>query len=249
VEAGLRSFKKSMPEEVNRVLTDHISSLLFCPTKTSVKNLKKEGITEGVYLVGDVMYDSLRQHIRRAEKDSGIMKKLNLSKKEFYLITIHRAENTDIEENLNKIVEILSQLDKQTVFPIHPRTKKFLSEFNLLGKLESKEHLVLIDPVSYLDMLVLEKNAKCILTDSGGVQKEAFFLKTPCLTLRDETEWVETLKSGTNQLVGLEVDKVIKKTKREEFLRDKVQKRTAWTPRGAYKRIANIITDFKIRRS
>jgi UDP-N-acetylglucosamine 2-epimerase len=131
VEAGLRSFKKSMPEEINRVLTDHISSLLFCPTKTSVKNLKKEGIIEGVYLVGDVMYDSLRQHIKRAEKISGIMKKLNLSKKDFYLITIHRAENTDIKENLNKIVEILSQLDKKTVFPIHPRTKKCLSEFNL----------------------------------------------------------------------------------------------------------------------
>jgi UDP-N-acetylglucosamine 2-epimerase len=249
VEAGLRSFKKSMPEEVNRVLTDHISSLLFCPTKTSVQNLRKEGITKGVYLVGDVMYDSLRQHIKRAEKISGIMKKLNLSKKDFYLVTIHRAENTDIKENLNKIAEILAQLNRKTVFPIHPRTKKCLSEFNLSDKLESKNHLLLIDPVSYLDMLVLEKNAKYILTDSGGVQKEAFFLKTPCLTLREETEWVETLKNGANQLVGLEVDEVIKKTKRGECLSDKVQKRTTWTPMGAYKRIANIIADCKIRRS
>jgi len=249
VEAGLRSFKKSMPEEVNRVLTDHISSLLFCPTRTSVKNLKKEGITKGVHLVGDVMYDSLRQHIKRAEKISGIMKKLNLSKKDFYLITIHRAENTDIEENLNKIVEILSQLDKKTVFPIHPRTKKCLSEFNLLDKLGSRDHLVLIDPVSYLDMLVLEKNAKCILTDSGGVQKEAFFLKTPCLTLRQETEWVETLKSGANQLVGLEIDKVVKKIKREDYLSRKVQKRTTLTLKRANTRIAKIIADFEFKRS
>jgi len=210
VEAGLRSFKKSMPEEVNRVLTDQVSSLLFCPTKTSVQNLRKEGITKGVHLVGDVMYDSLREHIKRAEKISGIMKKLDLSKKDFYLITIHRAENTDIKENLEKIAEILFGLDKKTVFPVHPRTKKSLSESNLLGKLESKGHLLLIDPVSYLDMLVLEKNARCVLTDSGGVQKEAFFLKTPCLTLREETEWVETVEKGWNFISGL-APEVIKK--------------------------------------
>ncbi len=249
VEAGLRSFKKSMPEEVNRVLTDHISSLLFCPTRTSVQNLKKEGITKGVYLVGDVMYDSLREHMKRAEENSQIMKKLNLSKKDFYLITIHRAENTDIKENLIKIAQILAQLDKKTVFPIHPRTKKFLSEFNLLDKLESKDHLVLIDPVSYLDMLVLEKNAKCILTDSGGVQKEAFFLKTLCLTLREETEWVETLKNGFNQLVGLEVNKVIKRIRKGDNLPGKVQRRTTLTSKGANKRIAEIVANPKMKRS
>jgi len=210
VEAGLRSFKRSMPEEINRVLTDQVSSLLFCPTKTSVQNLKKEGITKGVHLVGDVMYDSLRQHIKRAEKFCKIMKKLNLSKKDFYLITIHRAENTDLQENLRKIAEILSGLDKKTVFPVHPRTKKSLSGFNLLSKLESKPYLLLIDPVSYLDMLVLEKNARCVLTDSGGVQKEAFFLKTPCLTMRDETEWVETVESGWNFVSGLKPE-IIKK--------------------------------------
>jgi UDP-N-acetylglucosamine 2-epimerase len=249
VEAGLRSFKKSMPEEINRVLTDHISSLLFCPTKTSVQNLRKEGITKGVYLVGDVMYDSLRQHIKRAEKISRIMKKLNLSKKDFYLTTIHRAENTDIKENLEKIGQILVQLDRKTIFPIHPRTKKFLSEFNLLGKLKSKAHLVLIDPVSYLDMLVLEKNAKCILTDSGGVQKEAFFLKTPCLTLREETEWVETLNNGFNQLVGLEVNKVIRKIRKEDTPPGKVQRRTTMTSQGASKKIAEIVANPKMKRS
>jgi len=214
VEAGLRSFRRSMPEEINRVLTDQVSSLLFCPTKTSVQNLRKEGITKGVHLVGDVMYDSLRQHIKKAEKISGIMKKLNLSKKDFYLITIHRAENTDIKGNLKKIVNILLGLDKKTVFPVHPRTKKSLSEFNLLNKLNSKRHLLLVDPVSYLDMLVLEKNARCVLTDSGGVQKEAFFLKTPCLTLREETEWVETVENGWNFVSGVKPERIKRNLKK-----------------------------------
>lgn len=245
VEAGLRSFKKSMPEEINRVLTDQISSLLFCPTKTAVQNLRKVGITKGVHLVGDVMYDSLREHIKRAEKSSRIMKKLNLLKKEFYLVTIHRAENTDIKNNLKKIVQILVQLDKNTVFPIHPRTKKCLSEFGLLNKLESKDHLLLVDPVSYLDMLVLEKNARFVLTDSGGVQKEAFFLRTPCLTLREETEWVETLKNGSNQLVGLKVSKVIKKIKCNGRFPCKTEKGTTLISKGASVRITNIISNSK----
>ncbi len=208
VEAGLRSFVKSMPEEINRVLTDHVSSLLFCPTPTSIKNLKKEGITKGVYLVGDVMYDSLKENLVVANRKSKIMKKLTLQKKEFYLITVHRAENTDIKENLEKIIPIVIHLDKKVVFPIHPRTRKRLSEFSLLDRLLSKHDLLLIDPVSYLDMLVLEKGARYVLTDSGGVQKEAFFLKTPCLTLREETEWVETVESGWNSIVGLAIKKI-----------------------------------------
>jgi UDP-N-acetylglucosamine 2-epimerase len=208
VEAGLRSFVKTMPEEINRVLTDQVSSLLFCPTPTSVKNLKKEGITKGVHLVGDVMYDSLEENLTVAEKRSKIMSKLNLIPGEFYLVTVHRAENTDKKENLRKLCRILSGLDKKTVFPIHPRTKKKLSEFKLLKRLLSSKHLLLIDPVSYLDMLMLEKNAKYVLTDSGGVQKEAFFLKTPCLTLREETEWVETLRGGWNRIVGLKIEDI-----------------------------------------
>jgi UDP-N-acetylglucosamine 2-epimerase len=245
VEAGLRSFKRSMPEEVNRVLTDQVSSLLFCPTKTSVQNLRKEGITKGVHLVGDVMYDSLRQHIRRAEKISGIMKKLNLSKKNFYLITIHRAENTDLQENLRKIAEILSGLDKKTVFPVHPRTKKSLSGFNLSDNLKSKGHLLLIDPVSYLDMLVLEKNARCVLTDSGGVQKEAFFLETPCLTLREETEWVETVENGWNELVGLDKEKVEKCVKKSERLSSSAKKKSLLTTKGASSLICQWISKFE----
>jgi UDP-GlcNAc3NAcA epimerase len=244
VEAGLRSFKKSMPEEVNRILTDQVSSLLFCPTKTSVQNLKKEGITKGVHLVGDVMYDSLRQHIKRAEKTSGIMKKLKLSKRDFYLITIHRAENTGAKENLKKIAVILAGLDKKTVFPVHPRTKKSLSEFNLLDKLESKG-LLLIDPVSYLDMLVLEKNARCVLTDSGGVQKEAFFLKTPCLTLREETEWVETLRKGNNKLVGLNKERLLTEIKAIEKLKVNSRESLEFTKAKASVRTAKIISEFK----
>ncbi len=247
VEAGLRSFIKSMPEEINRVLTDHVSSLLFCPTPTSVKNLKSEGITKGVYLVGDVMYDSLKENLTVAEKRSKIMKRLNLNKKEFYLLTVHRAENTDIGKNLEKITHIVTHLDKKVVFPIHPRTKKRLSEFNFLNRLLSKDDLLLIDPVSYLDMLILEKNARYVLTDSGGVQKEAFFLKTPCLTLREETEWVETLKGGYNQLVGLEVDRVAKKIKTKNYFPGKAEKKTTTLAlKGADRRIAKIITSSQI---
>jgi UDP-N-acetylglucosamine 2-epimerase len=208
VEAGLRSFKKSMPEEINRVLTDHISSLLFCPTPTSVKNLKEEGINKGVHLVGDVMYDSLRDHIEVAERKSKILQMLRLQSKGFYLLTIHRAENTDIKGNLQKVTRIIENLDKKVVFPIHPRTKKKLKEFKFLNRMLSLSNLILIDPVSYLDMLILEKNARFILTDSGGVQKEAYFLETPCLTLREETEWVETIISGWNCITGLKLEKI-----------------------------------------
>lgn len=210
VEAGLRSFVKSMPEEINRVLTDHVSSLLFCPTPTSVKNLKREGITKGVHLVGDVMYDSLKGNLAVAEKKSKIMKRLSLKKREFYLVTVHRAENTDDKGNLKRITRIVTNLDKKVVFPIHPRTRNRLSEFKLLDGLLGRDDLLMVDPVSYLDMLVLEKNAWCVLTDSGGVQKEAFFLKTPCLTLREETEWVETVESGLNAIVGLKLDDVLR---------------------------------------
>lgn len=210
VEAGLRSFVKSMPEEINRVLTDHVSSLLFCPTPTSVKNLKSEGITKGVHPVGDVMYDSLKGNLAAAERKSKIMRKLGLVGSEFYLVTIHRAENTDDKRKLKKITRIVTNLDRKTVFPVHPRTRNRLAEFRLLDGLVRRDDLLLIDPVSYLDMLLLEKNARCVLTDSGGVQKEASFLRTPCLTLREETEWVETVESGLNTIVGLKQEDVLR---------------------------------------
>jgi UDP-N-acetylglucosamine 2-epimerase len=244
VEAGLRSFVRTMPEEINRVLTDHISSLLFCPTPTAVRNLKNEGIIRGVHLVGDVMFDSFKKNLALAVKKSNILEKFNLNKKEFYLLTLHRAENTDLKDNLSKVVRILVGLDRKIVFPIHPRTRKRLSQFGLMGRLNSAGNVLLIEPVSYLDILVLEKNARYVLTDSGGVQKEAFFLKTPCLTLREETEWVETLKGGFNRLVGLDISRISELIKRKHLLTSKSQTTGIFTASGASRKTAEMISDF-----
>lgn len=208
VEAGLRSFDRTMPEEINRLMTDHLSNLLFCPTDTSVLNLKNEGINEGVYKVGDVMVDALRYNQKIAENKSMILQDLNLSPKEFLLATVHRASNTDNKENLSSIVEALSDSRETIVFPLHPRTRKFLQEYNLWEKTHKK--IKVIPPVGYLDMLKLESNARKILTDSGGVQKEAYMLGIPCITLRDNTEWVETVEEGWNILVGSNSEKIKK---------------------------------------
>jgi UDP-N-acetylglucosamine 2-epimerase (non-hydrolysing) len=208
VEAGLRSFRKTMPEEINRVLADHISDLLFCPTETSVGNLKREGITEGVSLVGDVMYDAVLMYLELAEQKSRILEHLRLSPKSYALATVHRAENTDDPERLKIIFQGLQALvgkGLSVVFPIHPRTRKKVEALGL-----SLDGLAILDPVSYLDMLVLEKNARVILTDSGGVQKEAFFFRVPCVTLREETEWVETVETGWNTLAGCDPERVLR---------------------------------------
>jgi UDP-N-acetylglucosamine 2-epimerase len=244
VEAGLRNFIKTMPEEINRVLTDQVSSLLFCPTPTAVSNLKKEGITRGVHLVGDVMFDSFKKNLTLAEKKSDILRKFNLSKRKFYLLTLHRAENTDSKDNLSKLVKILVGLDSKVVFPIHPRTRKKLSGFGLWDRLLSADNVLSTEPVSYLDMLVLEKNARYVLTDSGGVQKEAFFLKTPCLTLRKETEWGETLKGGFNRLVGLDVSKIVELVRKKFLPTEKSQATGIFTSGGASNKTAKIISDF-----
>lgn len=208
VEAGLRSYKKNMSEEINRVISDHLSDLLFCPTKTAVENLKKEGIKRRVYLVGDVMYDSVLENLKIARRKSSVMKDLNLKSNEFNLVTIHRAENTDDYKNLKKIVDILLSIKEKVIFPAHPRVRKFMKRYNLLKRLKFKKALALIEPVSYWDMLILEESARFILTDSGGVQKEAFFLKTPCITLREETEWTETVNQGMNKVTGLNLKKI-----------------------------------------
>lgn len=213
VEAGLRSFDKRMPEEVNRVLTDHVSDYLFAPTKTAVKNLHNEGIKEGVYLTGDVMYDALLSNIKIAQKKSRILEELGLKSKEYLLATVHRAENTDNRKNLENIIEAFIESNALIVFPAHPRTQKYLKVYGLIEKVKKAENILLINPVGYLDMLVLEKNAKKILTDSGGVQKEAYFLKVPCITLREKTEWVETVEDGWNILVGANKKKIIKAIK------------------------------------
>ena len=206
VEAGLRSFDKKMPEEINRVLTDHCSDLLFCPTETAVKNLKNEGITKGVYLTGDVMVDALQENIKIAEKKSKILDELDLKPKEYYLATVHRAENTDDFSRLKSIVDAFCEIEN-IVFPCHPRTEKMFKKFNLWDRLQKR--VKVIKPVGYFDMLVLEKNARKILTDSGGVQKEAYIFKVPCITLREKTEWVETVEDGWNVLVGAESGKIV----------------------------------------
>jgi len=198
VEAGLRAYQ-AIPEEINRVLADRLSRWFFCPTETSVKNLAKEGITENVHLVGDVMYDAVLRMRERALERSEILKKLGLQSGEFQLATVHRAENTGSAENLSRILEYIKDMgrDLPVVLPLHPRTRKAARKFE--QSLDS-EGLVVTDPVSYLDMAVLLDGCTCVLTDSGGLQKEAYFHGKPCVTLRDTTEWVETIDAGWNRL-------------------------------------------------
>jgi UDP-GlcNAc3NAcA epimerase len=207
VEAGLRSFNMRMPEEVNRILSDRVSTLLFCPTETAVKNLQAEGITAGVYNVGDVMYDASLFYRDMAQDKSTILGDLNLSKGEYVLVTCHRAENTDELARMAQIVEGLADIAVETrvVFPLHPRTRKVLREQALIDRLGNVE---LLEPVPFLDMVMLEESARAIITDSGGVQKEAYFFQVPCVTMRDETEWTETVKMGWNQLVGVSGEKI-----------------------------------------
>ncbi|MDD1697593.1 MAG: UDP-N-acetylglucosamine 2-epimerase (non-hydrolyzing) [Methanoregula sp.] len=207
VEAGLRSFDRRMPEEINRVVTDHVSDLLFCPTQTAVDNLKKEGITKGVYLTGDVMVDALVHNARIAEKKSHLIKQLGLKKGNYFVATVHRPGNTDEQKNLTAIIAALQESGKTVVFPVHPRTKKYLIAYGLWDSLPG--NIRCIDPLGYIDMLHLMKHAKKILTDSGGIQKEAYVMGVPCITLRDTTEWVETLTGGWNVLVGADEQKIL----------------------------------------
>ena len=202
IEAGLRSFNRDMPEEHNRILTDHCSNLLFCPTQTAVDNLSVEGIRQGVYLVGDTMYDAILAFAQQARYRSTILHDLALQPKSYLLVTVHRPYNTDVPENLRSILAALFTIDEDIVFPVHPRTREKIIALDIDFDRKNGRSLHLIEPVSYFDMIVLEENAKVILTDSGGVQKEAFFLQVPCVTLRPETEWVETVEAGWNVVVG-----------------------------------------------
>ena len=209
VEAGLRSFDKRMPEEINRIIADHLSDILFCPTKTAVDNLRNEGITKGVELVGDVMYDAALLFSGLAEKKSNILQELGLTSKSYLLATIHRSANTDEVENLKALLEAFAESGKTIIFPVHPRTRKVINNAGLHKIIEGTK-VRLIDPVGYIDFLALERNAAKILTDSGGVQKEAFFFAIPCITLRDTTEWVETVESGWNVLVHVDKNLILK---------------------------------------
>ena len=214
VEAGLRSFWKVMPEEQNRILTDHLSTWLLCPTVTAIDNLNKEGITKGVYNVGDIMLDAhlyYRQLIEE-EMNNGIsrLKKIpELSNgqltSDFALATIHRAENTDDPARLTAIVQALNKLPVKVVLPLHPRTSKVIDNMGL----KFASNILVTKPVGYFEILTLQMKCNCIITDSGGLQKEAYFVKKPCVTLRDQTEWVETVESGWNVLAGADKETII----------------------------------------
>jgi len=249
IEAGMRSYNREMPEEINRVVSDHIAELLFAPTLSSVKILKGEGVTKGVYFVGDVMYD-IRKKIKnqkslpRAESRGEIrkiMKKYTIEPKKYLLATVHRQENTDIRQNLENIIEafikighserseeslanarsltseeilrLTPQDDNTIVFPAHPRTVKFLKGYGLDKKIAKHPHIKLIEPVGFMEMMALTTNARLILTDSGGVQKEAYLDRVPCITLRKETEWIETVASGWNRLADTDVKKIVRLSK------------------------------------
>jgi UDP-N-acetylglucosamine 2-epimerase len=212
VEAGLRSFRRDMPEEINRRLTDHISQVLFCPTAQSIKNLKAEGIKKGIIRSGDLMYELLGSHKKRIRGNRKIIDRFGLVAGQYMLMTMHRAGNVDDGDNLEKIVGIILGINMPVVFPVHPRTLKNLRKFRLLGRLQGHARAILVEPLSYLDNLSLMYYARATLTDSGGMQKESVFLGTPCLTLRDETEWTETLEWG-NYLVGLSLQKIRRRLK------------------------------------
>ncbi len=222
IEAGARSYDMRMPEEVNRRLTDHISTLLFTPTENCTRNLEKEGITKDrIYQTGDTMYDVLLQQLPKAEK-TDILRQLSLKPDSYVLITAHRPENVDNPENLGNIVDAVARLNQLTVvFPVHPRTRKQLKTFALNGKIKRQKHLRLVNPLGYHETLNLVKNARFILTDSGGMQKEAFWLRTPCITLRTNTEWVETVQLGANYLTGTGPEKIVAKA---EEIMEQVEK-------------------------
>ena len=207
VEAGLRSFNRRMPEEVNRVMADHLSSLLLCPTDESVANLAREGITSGVVNVGDVMFDSVLHYGARIERDPRALRDLGLSPKGYCLATVHRAENTDSAQNLRDIFTAFGEIQAHypVIVALHPRTRQFLATH----RIAVPEGVRLLEPVSYFDMIELEFGAHMILTDSGGVQKEAFFAGVPCLTLREETEWVETTACNANRLCGASTARIL----------------------------------------
>jgi UDP-N-acetylglucosamine 2-epimerase len=205
VEAGLRSFNRRMPEEINRIVADHLSNLLLCPSDTSVRNLCAEGVTRNVHLVGDVMLDVLNWAKQRlAAKPSEFLSHLGVTKQHYLLATLHRSENTDTAGRLSQILHALNALEEPVIFPVHPRSRKAINEAGL--KIEP--HVRVIDPVGYLDMVALAGSARLILTDSGGLQKEAYWLGVPCLTMREETEWVETMQGGWNILVGSDPQKI-----------------------------------------
>jgi len=197
IEAGLRSYNRNMPEEVNRIVTDHVSRYLFSPTQTAYDILKKEGLVEYTHLTGDIMVDTIKDNLKIALEKSDIISDLSLENSDYNVLTLHRNYNVDHPEILHHILVEIGKLDEVTVFPVHPRTKKKITDGFALSK-----NIKMIEAVGYLDFITLESFAKRIITDSGGIQKEAFILKKPCITLRTETEWVETVEERWNLLIN-----------------------------------------------
>lgn len=208
VEAGLRSYNMKMPEEVNRIVADSVSDMLFCPTDTALSNIKKENHRGAAYNVGDVMYDAALYYSGKSDRTSKILSELSVHKEGYVLATCHRAENTDDKANLVEILAALNEISRETpvLIPMHPRTRIAIDEYNLSEYLAT---LTVLEPLNFFDMVSVEKNAKAILTDSGGVQKEAFFYGVPCITMRDETEWVETVRIGANVLTGANRSRIL----------------------------------------
>lgn len=241
IEAGLRSFNMNMPEEQNRILTDHIAKILFASTEEAVNNLSNEGIRENVYNVGDVMCDSVLYFSKKLEKNFELKLNPLYESKEvdkWYLTTIHRAENTENDTNLREILKSLNGLDELVVFPVHPRIRK------MIDNLENEKHyknIYFVEPVDYLTMLYLTKNSKKVITDSGGLQKECYILDVPCITVRDQTEWVETLDRGYNTLAKPNYDDLYKKIIDSEIVDD--NKINYYGDGKASKRIAEILNE------
>lgn len=205
IEAGLRNFDLAIPEEINRVIADKLSTYLFAPTKTAVDNLKDEGLQKNVFLTGDVMYDSLVYALKIAEGKTAILNDLNLQEKKYCLVTIHRAENTDNVSYLEQIIKALGCFPERVIFPIHPRTQKVIT----VNGIVIPNNVSIIPSIGYLDFIVLESNARMILTDSGGVQREAYCLQIPCITVFPSTSWVETVEDGWNKLADASVDSIM----------------------------------------
>jgi len=217
VEAGLRSFNRAMPEEINRILTDRVSTLLFCPTTTAMSNLHAEGVTFGLHFVGDVMFDVAKEAAAKLETGGlaqAILARFGVTMKQFLFCTIHRASNTDDSANLAAIFDALIEHNEPVVLPLHPRTRARLDQAGFAPRLAAAKHIILTEPLGYLDCIALQRAARLVLTDSGGIQKEACFFKVPCITLRDETEWVETVQSGWNVLTGAHTQRILTELRR-----------------------------------
>ncbi|MGI8952901.1 MAG: non-hydrolyzing UDP-N-acetylglucosamine 2-epimerase [Chitinophagaceae bacterium] len=237
IEAGLRSFNMQMPEEINRIITDRLSSFLFCPTQQAINNLNEEGFSKfncSVYLAGDVMFDAAMYYYKKASSD--ILQNFFLNPEQYFLCTLHRAENTNNIERLKSIVKALNILHTRfpVIVPLHPRTVNYLKEFNITTE------FTILKAVGYIDMLQLIANSKLILTDSGGLQKEAFFFKKFCITLRDETEWVELVEHGCNAVTGADTEKILKET--NNFLHQSFKENMVFYGNGnAGEKIAEIL--------